>query len=304
MTNANELVLIVGATGTVGTAVTKALIEKNANLRLLVRDVEKAKKLFDGASIDYVVADAAKPETIDARSLQGVTRAFLLLPNSPKQVQQEVGIAKKIVQDSSATLKQIVKLSVIGANATDSIGSLTRLHGEIENTVEQLLRDTSVAFTVLRPTYFNQNHFGDAQGIKNGQFYRPGAADTTNYKYTTVDVRDIADIAAVVLTEEPSKHADLSYNLTGPETRTPKEYAQLFGEVLGKEVQYIAVDDAGFFGSLSFLPEFYRWYLVKLLQKYRSDAVIGIVAGDYEIVTGKKPRTLKAFIEENKNAFL
>jgi uncharacterized protein YbjT (DUF2867 family) len=300
----NDLILLTGATGTVGTAVTKALLEKNAKLRLLVRDVEKAKKLFGDAKVEYVTGDAADLSAVDASAFKGVSRAFLLLSNTPKQVQQEVGIVKKLVQDSKGSLKQIVKLSVIGAAATDSTGSLTRLHGQIEDQIEQLLLDTEVALTILRPTYFFQNHIGDASGIKNGQFYRPGALDNSTYKYSTVDVRDIADAAAVVLTDDAKKHADLTYTLSGPEAKTPQEYAELFGLVLGKEVKFIAVDDVGFFGSLSFLPEFYRWYLVKLLQKYRSDAVMSVVAGDYEIITGKKPRTLKAFIEENKNAFL
>jgi uncharacterized protein YbjT (DUF2867 family) len=162
-----------------------------------------------------------------------------------------------------------------------------------------------VSFSFLRPTYFHQVGIRDAAPtIKaQGHLYRPGAGDNTDYRYNSVDIRDIADAAAVLLTSEPSKYHSLTFTLSGPESHTPTEWANIIGEAIGKKVQYIPIDDVQFYNVLNGLPELVRWMLVKLMQDSRQ-GLHGNVYGDYEILTGKKGRTVKAYLQENLSLFV
>lgn len=75
-----------------------------------------------------------------------------------------------------------------------------------------------------------------------------------------VDVRDIAEAAAIVLTT--SGHEGKTYNLVGPQVHTGKNTAEIWSRVLGKTVTYGWNDlDAWEQKSLACLP---AWMGVRL----------------------------------------
>jgi uncharacterized protein YbjT (DUF2867 family) len=77
------------------------------------------------------------------------SRAFLLSPSSAEQVAREANFIRAAKR---AGIRHVVKFSILGA-APDSPSRFIRRHGE----AEQMLRDSGIAFTVLRPHYFMQN---------------------------------------------------------------------------------------------------------------------------------------------------
>ncbi len=76
------MILVIGATGTIGKDVVKGLKAKGAQVRAMVHGPEKATAARE-PGVEYVTGDLEKPETVTA-ALQGVEKAFLLSPENPQ----------------------------------------------------------------------------------------------------------------------------------------------------------------------------------------------------------------------------
>ena len=59
-----------------------------------------------------------------------------------------------------------------------------------------------------------------------------------------LDVRDIAAVAVVVLTEPGTKHAGKAYTLSGPEALTFTQVAEKLSAAVGKPIRYIDPPEA------------------------------------------------------------
>jgi uncharacterized protein YbjT (DUF2867 family) len=113
---------------------------------------------------------------------------------------------------------------------------------------------------------------------------------------------DIADVAAVVLTE--SGHAGKAYELTGPEALTTQEQVDILAEVLGRPLKYVNVpDEAVKDGMLKAgTPPVYVEARIGLVQLLRG---LGRIepSPDVQSVTGRTPRTFRQWAETNIAAF-
>jgi uncharacterized protein YbjT (DUF2867 family) len=221
-------ILIAGATGNIGGEVVNRLLEKKLPLRAFVRDCNKASKL-EAQGIELAQGDFSQPDTLDA-ALQGIEKAFLVMPNDPYQVELEsnfIDAAKK------AGVRHIVKLSVMGAGELPS--TFQKWHHQIEQHLEQ----SGMKWTHLRPNMLMQNMRWFAQTIAQAGSIYNCVGDTP---ISFVDARDVAAVAAICLTE--SGHTNQSYVLTGSEAMTFDEIADLFSTGLDRSIAYVDVPPA------------------------------------------------------------
>lgn len=220
------MILVTGATGTIGSSTVKALKAKGARFKVGTRSPDKLK----GQGIDTVLFDWDKPETFGP-ALQGVEKIFLLTPISEKQTQYAqslVDAAKK------AGVKHIVKLSVMGADAEPGI-ALGRMH----RASEKAIQNSGIAWTMLRPSFFMEN-FINYYGVdpkKDSTVYLAHADGKANW----VDGRDIGEVAAAVLTGKA--HEGKVYDLTGPEALGAGEVVAIFSAALGHKYTYVPVPE-------------------------------------------------------------
>jgi len=290
-------VLVTGATGNVGKEVVLRLLERGASVRVLTRDAAKGHELFKSERVDYVQGDVNVPDWFKGGdAFKSVERLFLLTLSQPNQPDVEGKIARAAKE---AGVHQIVKLSVQGATVSDPTGSLLRWHAFAEEAVLASGVDT----VILRPNLFLQNFLRDDAGPIKGQgkFYRSAG----NCRISHVDVRDIADVAATVLTEPIQKHSGNTYYISGPQSLTYEELAEIAGKALGKRVEYVPIDDyTAFTNYKSYqLPDTVAHMLVKLFQFYRTNAASEAFL-DSKIVTGKDPRSVAQFFADHKAAFV
>ena len=100
--------------------------------------------------------------------------------------------------------------------------------------IEEFIRNLDFQYTFLRPNFFMQNlnttHREDIL-IRNELFIPVGKAKTS-----FIDTRDIAEIAAISLTEE--EHINKTYTLTGHEAITYDEVASIMSDVLNRNIHY------------------------------------------------------------------
>lgn len=134
------MILVTGAGGTVGTALTEVLKAEGHRFRAAYHSPDKAEKA-KSKGYDAVQLDFAAPETL-RRALAGVETVFLLGTGIRGQVEGETNVVNAA---KAAGAKKLVKLSAWGA--ADEQFSLAKMHRTIECTIEA----SGLAWTFLRP---------------------------------------------------------------------------------------------------------------------------------------------------------
>lgn len=273
------MILLTGATGLTGTHVAKALAEKTVPLRALVRDPAKAQALAD-LGIELVQGDLSDAASIK-RALDGVDKAFLLMANVEEQLECE----KRFIDCAKAAgVSQLVKLSAIEADASHS-NLLKIYHGASED----YLKASGVGYTILRGNVFMQYMLYFKPVIEaTGAFYVPRA----DAKMAMVDVRDIAQVAAQVLTQDG--HQGKTYTLTGPEVITFGDVAAAFSEAMGKDVGCVQIPEDAYKDALVNAGQ-NEWTATAVAEEFvlLGDGSADELTGDVEAITGKAPRSFK-----------
>jgi uncharacterized protein YbjT (DUF2867 family) len=213
------MILVTGASGTVGSEVVRALGERGARVRAGYRS--RPQKL--PAGVESVALDYERAETIRP-ALPGVETVFLL----SNTVEPE----KKVVDEiKRAGVKRIVKLSAFGA--AEEAYSFARWHRAVERHIEA----SGLAWTFLRPNGFMQNVVNYmAETIRSQSAIYSSAADGA---VSHIDARDIGAVGARVLTE--SGHEKKAYELTGPAGLTYGQIAEILSRVLGRTIRYVPI---------------------------------------------------------------
>jgi uncharacterized protein YbjT (DUF2867 family) len=217
------MILVVGATGTIGGEVVRRLSARGVPVRALVRGPEKAAAIA-GPGVVPVIGDLARPRTLDA-ALEGVTRALLLSPLDPEQARLQGNFVDAAMLAGTV---HVVKLSGLGT-APDSPVPSGRLHAETERRLEA----SGLPFTHLRPLYFMQNLLALAHEVaETGTLLAPMRAG----RIAMIDARDVA-LAAVATLTTPG-HAGRAYTLTGPAALSFEEVAAALTTATGRPVVY------------------------------------------------------------------
>ena len=221
------MILVTGATGLNGDQLVHRLASKGVPVRALVRSRAKAQGLASLPGVEIAEGDMARPETL-AGALRGVERAMLISSSDPAMLEVQSNF---IAAAAAAGVKHIVKLSGIMPEL-DSPFRFARMHGEIERRLEA----SGMAFTHLRAGEFMHAYFRQVPSIAaKGALFLP----MENARIASIDVGDIADVAATVLTS--SGHEGKIYPLTGPEALTMAEVAERLSRTTGKSIRYVNV---------------------------------------------------------------
>ena len=282
------MILILNASGNIGSELVKELIKRGADFTAAYRSPEQVAKAQQSGQ-KAVVADFAKPETLVA-AFEGVKKAFFVTPPGLQLEELESSV---VAAAKNADVRHLVKLSVWGAE--EAAISFAIPH----HNVEKKIIAANIPYTFLRPTGFMQNMLSNAATIKSqSAFYIP-AGDA---RVAEIDVRDIARVAAVVLTEEG--HIGKAYDLSGGEASTMQERAQIISDVLGRTISYFSPSAADWKKTMLGygLPEWQVDGIIELLGYYNGGNSQR-VSPAVEDITGSKPITYRQFVEDNVEAF-
>jgi uncharacterized protein YbjT (DUF2867 family) len=283
-------VLVTGGTGTVGSQVVRELISRGAGVSVLTRDAANTTKLPKG--VKPVEGNLLEPATV-RRAFADVDGVFLLNPVSQTEVSEGLMAVMGMRQ---ARLKRLVYLSVQHA---DRAAWLPHFGSKVG--VEAGIRRSGISFTILRPNNFFQNDYWFKDALLQYGVYPQPLGDVG---VSRVDVRDIAEAAAVALTS--SGHEGESYDLVGPEAHTGASTARAWSEALGKPIQYAGNDlDAWEKQSLQYLPD---WMVFDFRMMYEHFQQEGLKATPETLerqtkLIGHPPRSFAAFTAETAAAW-
>jgi uncharacterized protein YbjT (DUF2867 family) len=230
-------ILVTGGTGTVGSAVVRELLARKQNVSVLTRDGSKPVP----AGVAAIEGNLHDVDTV-RRVFRGVDAVFLVT------VVGEAEATDGLMAISGARLAGVKRIVYLSVHDVEAAAWLPHFGSKVG--VEAGLKASGIPFTVLRPNNFYQNDywFKDAL-LQFGVYPQPiGEAGISR-----VDVRDIAEAAAITLTTDG--HEGEFYDLVGPEVMTGLRTAEIWGRALGREVRYAGDDlDSWEKQSLQYMP--------------------------------------------------
>ena len=217
--------LIVGATGTLGRAVTLALLQDGQRVRALARDPARAADL-SRAGAEVVPGDLTDADSLD-RACKGAHRVFACAhallgkpPNSSAQV-DHVGHSALIAAARGAGAARFVYTSALGARENHPIDFFRTKHE-----IEEVLRDSGMPFTILRPAAFMEQHvhlFNGRLLLDKGFTVIVGPGTKPR---NFVAIRDIVPIAVRALVDDAL--VGRTIEIGGPENLCNREIALLY----------------------------------------------------------------------------
>jgi uncharacterized protein YbjT (DUF2867 family) len=278
------MILVTGAAGKTGKAVIKALAVKGARVRAFVRNAGHATALFALGAAEVNVGRFADARAL-ALAAAGVQAIYHICPNvSP----HEVAYARAVANAARAQgVRRLVYHSV--------------LHPQIEAMphhwqkmrVEEMLFASGFDLTVLQPTAYMQNILGAWRGIVADGVYRlPYPAET---ELSLVDLEDVAEAAAIVLTQDG--HGGASYELVGTAPLSQTIVAYEIGVALGRyvrvEAETLTTWEAR--AAATGMGEHERAALAAMFRYYASHGLVGN-ANTLRWLLGRTPNDLTAFL--------
>ena len=285
----NPTILIAGATGTNGSELIKQLVARGIPVRAMVRDLDKAKSL-ENELVQLVEADLDNPASLEA-AMQGIEKAYIVTAVAQFTPRWFSNFYNAAI---NAGVTHLVKFSGMAAT-TDSPSEVIRQHAESD----LALIESGLTYTIIRPNSFHQNMLWQSDPIKAArQFYLPLA----DARQSTVDVRDLAEATANILTQPG--HENKIYDLSGPESISFKEVAEILTEVVGDPVTYVPVPVEAAEQSMrdSGMPEWNAHALAEI-QGLFATGKYAQVTDDLRHLLGREPRTFRQFAEDHVSAF-
>jgi len=285
------VILVTGAESNTGQRVIRRLDKQGYKFSVLVKDIKKAPDI-KSSRIKYVEGELKKQGSLK-KALEGVEHAFLLTSNTDNLVKLEKNF---IDAAKESGVKYLVKYSALGADP-DSRSVLLRRHGKSE----QYLKDSGLRYAIIRPNIFMQNfvnYFGSDIRDERKIFLPLNKA-----KCSYVDVRDTARLIAKVITQ--NGHKKKIMDVSGPESLSCGDLAELFSNALGKKVTYEDIKPKEFKKRMSAagVPDREAEEYTELY-KLLSDGICEEVTDWVYKVTEKQPRTFDEFLDDNISFFL
>jgi uncharacterized protein YbjT (DUF2867 family) len=227
----NPLILVTGATGKQGGAVTKHLLQSNLRVRALVRNLESpVAQSLAAQGVEIVRGDFDDYESLE-RSLTGVYGVFSVQTFTEDDFALEVRQGTAIAKAAKASgVEHFVYSSVGSANLKTGIP-----HFDSKAKIEEYIQEIGLPHTILRPVFLMENWemFG-RDSILEGKLVQPLKPET---KLQQVSVNDLGAFAVMAF-EKPNEWIGRAVDLAGDEM-TMTETATTFSHVIGHPVNYI-----------------------------------------------------------------
>jgi len=273
--------LVVGASGTVGSELAKQLAAAGHTVR-------KATSRTPSAP-DQVPLNLLTGEGRDT-AFAGVDRAFFLAP--PGHTRQDQLLNPLVDAARAQGVQKVVLMSAMGANA-DEAAPL--------RVAERHLEASGLAFNVIRPNWFMQNFntFWLHGILTQGQILLP----VGDAKGSFIDARDIAAVAAELLVSDRFNGQD--FDLTGAEALDHHQVAALLTQATGKAIGYTDIPPEAMREGLlaAGLPADYAEFLLTILGYFKAGYAERITDA-VQAITGRAPRTLAQYAADYKAAWV
>lgn len=275
-------ILVVGANGTVGSALVPVLVARG---REVVSATSRPATGPGQVHLDLLSGDGL------SRAFDGVSAAYLLSP--PGHVNQDELLGRLIEEARTRRLDKVVLMTAMGADA-DAAAPLRK--------AELQLEASGLPWNVIRPNWFMQN-FNTywLPGIQQqGAIALPVGAQARG---SFIDARDIAAVATELLLG--ATHDGRAFDLTGGEALNHEQVAAILSEETGRVIRYQDISPEQMLEGLlgAGVPRPYAEFMNMILGYFgagHAERITDAVAH----LTGRAPRTFAAYARDYRSAWV
>jgi len=276
-----DLVLVIGASGTVGSEILNELRSEGYRVRAATSQQPKHK---EQVQVNLVTGEGIKA------ALEGVDRAFFM---SPPGHSDQYKILSPLIQEAKRRgLKKVVLMTAMGANANDA-SPFRRAEVELEK--------SGLSYNIIRPNWFYQN-FNTfwIQGIREQKKILLPAGTA---KVSFIDARDISAVAAKLLTS--SDLLNQAFDLTGSQAVDHDEVVKAISNASGQQIVYEEITPVALQKSLLSvgLPQDYVEFLIMIVGYLREGYNAGI-NDNIKNILGTSPKTLERYANDYKQSWI
>ncbi len=199
MSNPSMTILVIGATGSIGSLVVEEALRQGHSVRALVRSVEKARRL--PAKAEAVIGDLTRPDTLEA-AVKGIDAiVFTHGSDGAGKVGSETvdyGGVRNVLAALGSRKVRIALMTAIGVtNRTGSYNRSTESH-DWKRRAERLVRASGCPYTIVRPGWFDYNK-ADEHKL---EFLQGDTRQAGNSSDGVIARRQIAEVLVGSLTSE------------------------------------------------------------------------------------------------------
>jgi uncharacterized protein YbjT (DUF2867 family) len=274
-------ILVIGATGTVSYEVLKVLAHYDVNVRLGVRNPDRAQAM-ELPKVEIKQFDYCDPESHDD-VFEDIDTWLLVSP--PANFRLQKCVSTVIDHAGNMGIKQIVNISKLGIQ--DDNHPMRMIEDHIEN--------SGMNYTFLRPNCYMQyfNTYFRQIILDEGSIKLPAGRAKTSF----VDIRDVAEAAAMLLNRDSQENK--TYQLTGVKAYTIEQVANMISEVCGKEIAYNEISEEDF----EMLLKLDGWedlavdQAITLCRFVRQGWNAAVTSGIFDIL-GREPRTFHNYVRD------
>jgi uncharacterized protein YbjT (DUF2867 family) len=277
-TESGYRVLAVGAAGAFAGLVVPELAKRGVHVRGLIQHAPQEQVVRKAGAAEVVIGDLANLADVEA-AVKGMDAVFYI---APAFIENEAEIGTGMVAAAKrAGVRRFVFSSVIHP-------ILSALENHIAKApVEEAILESDMEYTLLHPTLFFQNLAASWRNVlKFGVYGEPWAIKS---RFTRVDYRDVAEVAAIALTEDRLLHGTFELCAEGDIDR--RELAALMSEVAGFPVKAVRAEPPK---SPADQP---RSPMSRMFDYYDEHGMFGN-ALTLRAILGREPRTLRAYLTE------
>ena len=281
-------IVISGASGQLGRRVTQLLLDRvdPAELVVVTRTPEK---LEDVARLGVPVrrGDFDDDPAVLAESFRGGERLLLISVDPIAKVRQH----RTAIQAASVAGVAFVAYTSLLNPTEDNPAGIAGEHRE----TERMLRESGLAWAFLRHSMYAEHQLGSAEAaLSSGSLFH----NSGDGRVGCVSRDDCAAFAAAVVAG--GDHDGRIYDVTGPEALGADELAALFGELGGRKVVPVAVDDRTLVAGMvrSGLPDDMAELVASFGVAFR-EGFFETVSTSVRDLTGREPRALRKVLEQH-----
>jgi uncharacterized protein YbjT (DUF2867 family) len=278
-----DTVLVVGAAGQFAGLVVPALAKRGVKIRAFIRNPEETDAVLQAGAAGVAIGDLREFSSVQ-RAMNGVSSAFYL---APAFLQQEAEVGQSFVAAArEAGVRRFVFSSVIHPVLTELVNHAAKIP------VEEAVLTSGMEYVFLHPAMFFQNFAASFPKIRaTGIVSEPWSGDT---RFSRVDYRDVAEVAAIALTENRLLFGTFELCADGHLNR--RDIAKLLSEVLGREIKPVKLEPGK--APTGGKPEDERRAMLQtMFDWYDRHPLVGN-ATTLRAILEREPRTLRAYFEE------
>ncbi|AMR30073.1 hypothetical protein A0256_00905 [Mucilaginibacter sp. PAMC 26640] len=222
-------IVVLGATGTVGSKVSEMLLNEGQQVTLIARHTGKLEK-YRSLGAEIIAGDITDVETL-TKAFKNADSAFILLPDNIKaehtRVYQRMVTSTLIKAIEDSGIKYVVNMSSLGSHMHEGNGIMAGT-GEQEVRFNQL---SDVNVLHIRSAYFMENFLRTIGLVKNKGIN--GTAAVGDHAIPMVATQDVAKIAAGHLASLDFSGKSI-HAVMGPRDYTYREFTTLIGKAIGQ----------------------------------------------------------------------